>query len=390
MKLKQRPEDFQVDELATLPIRGRGPFAVYRLTKSGWTTLDAIRRICRDWNLPRSAVGHAGMKDRHAVTSQLITIQNGPRQAWNGETVQLEYLGQSPRKIGPNDIEGNSFRLVVRGLSSEEGEKARSGLPGIQLHGYPNYFDDQRFGSWFPGQGFIAEWWLREKFEQACWLAFAEPQSTDNAHEREEKEILRRHWGDWAGCVRELRPSHRRSIVTYLKDHPEDFTGAWCRVDGHLRGLFLSALQSDLWNRCVSYWHRTQTPRDQLLELRVKTGPLLCPKNRLSDSSLRIGGGAIPLPSARLKDVPEEVKSVMRSALSECGWELEQLKVRLPRDKFFSKAQRPMHVVPSGLHWRFAADELAPEHEQLTLSFTLTRGAYATMLVKRLWDCQPL
>ena len=49
MKLKQLPEDFQVEELTDFTPKDQGPFAFYRLEKRGWTTPDAmsiVRRRC--------------------------------------------------------------------------------------------------------------------------------------------------------------------------------------------------------------------------------------------------------------------------------------------------------------------------------------------------------
>ena len=41
MKLKQDPDDFQVEELTDVRPGPEGPFAFYRLDKRGWSTPDA-------------------------------------------------------------------------------------------------------------------------------------------------------------------------------------------------------------------------------------------------------------------------------------------------------------------------------------------------------------
>ncbi len=45
MKLKQQPEDFQVEELTEIIPGQDGTFALYRLEKRGWATPDAIQAI---------------------------------------------------------------------------------------------------------------------------------------------------------------------------------------------------------------------------------------------------------------------------------------------------------------------------------------------------------
>ena len=50
MKLKCLPEDFQVTELTERQPHGRGPFALYRLTKQSLGTPEAIDAALHRWN----------------------------------------------------------------------------------------------------------------------------------------------------------------------------------------------------------------------------------------------------------------------------------------------------------------------------------------------------
>ena len=64
--------------------------------------------------------------------------------------------------------------------------------------------------------------------------------------------------------------------------------------------------------------------------------------------------------------------------------ELRQLRVKYPRDSFFSKSWRQAIIQPGGLEQTSAADDLYPGKQKLQLCFELPRGSYATILVKRL------
>jgi len=385
MKLRRHPEDFEVRERSTLPISAAGPYAVYELEKTGWTTLDALDRIARQLGLARKMIQHAGMKDRHAVTSQRVTIRNGPRRSWQDQSLKLNYLGQSLREIGAEDISENQFRIVLRSLTTEEQQCAAAALPEVQQAGIPNYFDDQRFGSWFPGKGFIATAWIREQYEQALYLTFAEPEPLDDAEEREQKSILQDHWGNWMECKKLLSRSHRRSVVTYLCDHPTNFKGAWGTVNGDLRGLFLSALQSDLWNQMASERFLTLCGPEQVASIALRTGPVYSPRQLQEPLRSQLWSEHCPLPSGRVSldefSDPEQTEQ----ALARLGWTLRELKVKFPRDRFFSRSRRALMIPVQNLTGEFAADELdAGGRTKLTLQFALPRGAYATMLVKRL------
>src|SRR5690606_37801741 len=103
-----------------------------------------------------------------------------------------------------------------------------------------------RFGSLGESGEFIAWPWILGDYERAVWLALADPTPSDQAEEREEKRLLREHWGDWHKLKQLLSRSHRRSIVTYLCDHPTNFRGAIARIRVDLRSIYVAAFQSAL------------------------------------------------------------------------------------------------------------------------------------------------
>ena len=51
MKLKQSPDDFQVEEMTDIAPSDRGAFALYRMEKRGWSTPDALAAVRRRWKI---------------------------------------------------------------------------------------------------------------------------------------------------------------------------------------------------------------------------------------------------------------------------------------------------------------------------------------------------
>jgi tRNA pseudouridine13 synthase len=80
------------------------------------------------------------------------------------------------------------------------------------------------------------------------------------------------------------------------------------------------------------------------------------------------------------------VCDVVERVLAASGLELRQVRVKYPRDSFFSKGWRSAIVVPRELTHALGSDELYAGRQKLALRFELPRGAYATMLVKRLTE----
>lgn len=383
MKLKRLPSDFLVEEQLG-PLPPGGPFALYRLTKESLGTPEAVDAVLRRWKLSRQHLAYAGLKDKHARTVQYLSIRGGPRRGWRQPHLELEYLGQTSRPVHPRDIVANRFVLVLRDLTEAEAARAQAALDEVARDGLPNYFDQQRYGSVTDHGEFIARPWCLGDYERALWLALAAPNRHDSPQVRQEKAILRQHWGDWARCKEQLPRSHTRSIVTYLVDHPGDYRRALALIRHDLRSLWLAAYQSHIWNGVLGTLLRQLCRAEQRVDYRI--GPDVLPFYRHLDEEQRsrLQALVLPLPSARLHLAGSPLAAVYDQVLAAEGLSLRQMRLKYPRDTFFSKGQRAAVVQPGDLTGAMSDDELYPGRRKLTLRFTLSRGSYATILVKRI------
>lgn len=116
MKVKQTPEDFVVREIGDTCLAKDGPHAIYRLSKKGIGTIEAINVINRVWHITRSDTSIGGLKDKHAGTEQFISIYRGPRRGFQHRLFHLEYLGQIDQPIRPQSIKANHFTICLRTL----------------------------------------------------------------------------------------------------------------------------------------------------------------------------------------------------------------------------------------------------------------------------------
>jgi tRNA pseudouridine13 synthase len=389
MKVKQRPEDFEVEELTDVKPGERGAHSFYRLEKRGWTTPDALQAIRRRWKLDLPRLSYGGLKDRHAHTVQYISIFHGPRRRLTHHDIHLEYLGLIESPYTSHDIRSNRFRLTLRAFLSAEVESVTQALEEVRGDGVPNYFDDQRFGSVASGAGetgeFVAKLLVQGRFEDALREALTAPYEHDRADARKEKALLREGWGDWAGVKNRLPRGHARSLVDYLVHHPTDFRGTCARLRPDLRGLYLSAYQSHLWNRMLARWLERNCRAEQLIPVQLRLGALPMPCG-LDESQCRVLDELmLPLPTARLHLDPADSRlPLIREVLAEEGLELSQLKVKGVREMFFSKGERAARCVPAALTYEFAEDELNKGRMKAVLAFEMPRGSYATLIVKRI------
>lgn len=160
MRLKVEPEDFIVDEVATkgfsesIANDHTHPFLVVRARKRDCAHFDLIRTITQRFKVPEEEVGVGGIKDRRAITSQLVTLKNiervrAPLEAGIVElepqtgSASLELIGSSRRRMTIGSIFGNRFTIVARELSKAEHDTLASLPDELRV---PNYFGRQRFG----------------------------------------------------------------------------------------------------------------------------------------------------------------------------------------------------------------------------------------------------
>jgi tRNA pseudouridine13 synthase len=385
MKIKQEPDDFQVEELTSVA-PSDGPHALYRLEKRGWSTPDALAALRRRWRVEPRRISYGGLKDRHAATVQYLTIFHGPRRNLHHHDLAVQYLGQVAAPYTSRDIRANRFRLTLRDLPPDARPALSARLALLTREGVPNYFDDQRFGSVAGADSeFIARLLVQGRFEEALRLALTAPYEFDRAAQKEEKRLVAEHWGDWQRLKDVLPRSHARSLVDYLRVHPSDFRGAVARLRPELRGLYLSAYQSHLWNRMLAAWLRTHLRPQQQRSVELRLGVVPFHQNVDADQLHELAALQLPLPSARLKlEEGDSRAELVRTVLAEEGLELRQMQIKGIREMFFSRGERAALCLPHDLTHEFAADENHRGRDRLTLGFELLRGSYATLLVKAL------
>jgi tRNA pseudouridine13 synthase len=388
MHIKQKPDDFQVEELTQLqPGGAAGDFAFYRLLKRGWTTPDALAIIRKRWKLETRRLSVGGLKDRHAETTQYLTIYRGPQRKLTHANLQLTYLGQTPKAYESHFIEANRFAITVRAMTGAEISAALRALAEVRDVGVPNYYDDQRFGSVATKSNcpFLARHIIVGEYEAALRSALTAPYAFERALQKKAKAVLRLHWGDWQRCSQLLQRGADRTIVDFLAAHPDDYRGALERLPADLRTLYLSSYQSHLWNRMLADWLSDHVPHRDLMPIVLRLGEAPMPRRLGKEVRDQLLGLQLPLHSARnLLDDDDPRKPYFDRILQEEGLTLEQFKLKGMRALFFSKGERAAWCVPEQLEAHSARDEEHAGKQKLTLRFVLPRGSYATLVVKRI------
>ncbi|MEZ4394047.1 MAG: tRNA pseudouridine(13) synthase TruD [Polyangiales bacterium] len=149
--LRASVDDFVVDELPSYEPSGSGEHTLARVEKRGVTTPDAVERIARALGVHPRDVGYAGLNDRHARTTQWISVPRvDPARVLGLELEGLRVLeaARHGNKIRTGHLRGNRFTLRVTGLADldEALARARAIDAVLSVTGVPNYYGEQRFG----------------------------------------------------------------------------------------------------------------------------------------------------------------------------------------------------------------------------------------------------
>lgn len=149
-RLKQTPEDFQVDEVLGIPLSGSGEHLWLWVEKRDLNTEEAARRIARAAGVPVKAVSYAGLKDRQALTRQWFSLHlpgKADPDLSRAEDEQLRILERQrhSRKLQRGAHAANRFTLRLSALEADR-PALEQRLEKIRACGVPNYYGLQRFG----------------------------------------------------------------------------------------------------------------------------------------------------------------------------------------------------------------------------------------------------
>ncbi|HCJ66720.1 MAG TPA: tRNA pseudouridine(13) synthase TruD, partial [Elusimicrobia bacterium] len=266
MKLRQLPEDFIVEEVISLPqIFSSGQYPTYLLEKKNITTLDAVEIISRIWKKKKPEIGFCGLKDKHAYAKQYLSIRNGPKKNLELHAFSLKYLGERNRQLEIGDLRKNRFRITIRDLRREETKRLEQRADEVEKFGFPNYFDYQRFGSARPSGEFVARYLLKKDYETALKYILASSSKYETKIKKKISKTIAGHWGKWKELMDLIPKSSERSIINYLKDHPENFKTAFELIERRLRFLIVTSYQSYLWNEIVKLYLKKNLEENNLI-----------------------------------------------------------------------------------------------------------------------------
>lgn len=149
--IKERAEDFLVDEQPAYAPSGQGEHVYLLVQKRGMSTLEMVDVIARHFGVARGSVGFAGMKDKRAITRQVVSVhvpgkkpEDFPMLAH--ERIEILWTDLHTNKLRPGHLKGNRFSIRVRGVEATSVVRANRVVGALASRGIANRYGEQRFG----------------------------------------------------------------------------------------------------------------------------------------------------------------------------------------------------------------------------------------------------
>lgn len=368
--IKLLPQDFIVEEIShdkLLHTINTGPLfygnqeegATYYadLVKIDMSTLAARDVLADILKIDVKNIGYAGIKDRFAITSQLISIRKTKDEALlsgvEHDAFFLKNIKRGKGAIGAGELSGNRFTITIRSqetLNKGQQDRIKEKLDEISKDGFWNFFSFQRFGTPRLLSHILGRHLLRREYEETIKVAICYPASREFPYVQEIRKEAEEKWGDWEGIKESMERfplffALELSFLEHLSSHPNDFLGALKVAPDQIR-LWVYAYASLLFNKKLS----------QL-----------------------ISQGEVPLIISQLTSTDPKDWEPYEEFLKEDGVNMEKPIYRdFPFIRFESRTLLTLQKVE--IHQVKFQDNI------MVLSFTLPKGAYATTLLSHLFQ----
>lgn len=397
-RIRQRAEDFVVDEVYRHRLTSEGRYQVVKVTKMDTETHHMARDLARHLQISQRRIRWAGTKDKRAVTTQLMSLDSVLlAKPLTVGTVVVEPVGRSDRPISLGDLDGNDFVITVRAV---EGPKhgVTTAVSGVveetrNVRGFPNFFGIQRFGSIRPVNHVVGRALVDGDVELAVMTYIGKP----FPDEPEDVKALRRSVAetyDFKEALKRMpvRLRYERAMLNHLVQYPNDFDGALGVLSTNLQKLFVHAFQSYLFNRMLSSRLERGFPLAVAFDgdrvwvpdrERVRT---VVPKNAHEiNHSLAAGTASVqmPVPGYDTELSDGIIGQIERDVIASAGVDLDAFAIEsCPR--LASKGVMRNVLLPADIRFDVAPDELAEDRMKVDLRFFLPKGGYATTVLREI------
>jgi tRNA pseudouridine13 synthase len=383
--IKERDEDFSVEEIPAYEPSGEGDHVYFGIEKRGLPTMRAIREISGALGVRPDQIGCAGLKDARGVTRQMLSLEHvDPAKvaALDLPRIRILWVNRHRNKLRTGHLRGNRFAIKLRDVDPARLGDVRQALDLLARRGAPNFFGPQRFGArgdtWEIGRAL-----MRRDFPEAVALIGGRPGPEDRGDVLRARELFEEGRLEEAADAWPRGFGENARLVRFLARRPGEHDKAIFGLDRKLVGLYASAYQSHLFNRVVAARIRA-LDRVELGDLAWKHDKGVVFKVEAPEvENPRAERGEIspsgPMYGERMSWPTERPGAFEAELLAGEGMTIDGFPKSGPLK--CAGGRRPLRFLPKDA----AAEAGSDEHGAfIELRFSLDSGCYATVLMREI------
>lgn len=322
--IKEKPEDFIVEEIYKVDLDKKGNYSYFILEKKNWNTNDAIKAIASRLRVNEKYFNVAGIKDKQAITKQLVSVSKVSRDRLERlkiKDIQIQFVGYGKERLKLGQLFGNSFKIVVRNLDKKYDK----------INFIENYFDDQRFGG---RNHLLGHSLVRKSYRQVCYM-------------------LRLKWekGDYIGALRKLG----KKLVRF----------------------YINSYQSWLWNRALVEYFKPRYKNFRQVEYSV--GEFIFSNEQTQSIKFPIVGFLTEFDNKEIMEIYE--KLMKKEKINK-----ESFIFRDFPEISSEGNERDILIDLKDLKVKYVKDELHKSKLKAIVEFSLPAGSYATVVIKKMFS----
>lgn len=260
-QIKQRPEDFLVEEIPLYAPSGKGEHLYLFVEKQGLTTLQLRDAIAHHFKVDRRAIGHAGLKDKHAITRQVISVHipgKAPEDfpSFQHDRVQVLWVDLHENKLQRGHLMGNRFSIKVRGVDPMKVRDAKRSLEMLARIGMPNRFGEQRFG-YLMNNHLVGRAIIKGDHQAALDLILSPKPGAPKGSVDARQAYARGDYAQAADLMPKVFKVERNALRSLARGDASD--RAIKAIDPTAAGFFISSFQSAIFNAVLNKRVRSGT-----------------------------------------------------------------------------------------------------------------------------------
>ena len=253
-QLKARPQDFLVEEIPLYNPSGEGEHIFLFVEKSELTTLQLRDALSRHFKVKRNKIGHAGLKDKHAVTRQVISIHTPGKTpedfpSFIHDRARVLWADIHDNQLKRGHLKGNRFSIKVRGVDPLAVRHAKTSLEMLAQRGAPNRIGEQRFG-FLMNNHLVGRAMILGDAQTAIELILSPKLGAPKGSVDARQAYADGRFRDGFELMPKVFKIERNLLRALSNDHPPE--KALRTIDPTAAGFFISSFQSAIFNHVLN------------------------------------------------------------------------------------------------------------------------------------------